>query len=362
MQPGIAVDQESPPSRDATSSTSSSRNAPEAAAQVLQLATGHILASALQVVVRLDIPDRLAGGPRTAADLAGDAGVQEDPLYRVLRALASVGLFSEEAPRRFALTPAGQKLRKDVPGSLRDTVLWVTSPFGFRVHAELIHSVRTGQPAAEKLSGMPLFDYLARERDLAEVFNNAMSAFSNLVIPAALEAYDFSGIDRLVDVAGGHGAVLVAILKKYPSMRGVLFDLEHVVAGARATIEASGVGDRLETQPGDFFEAVPEGGDAYVMKHIIHDWDDERALAILRNIRRAMGDRPSRVILLETVISPGDAPEYGKILDLQMLAFPGGRERTEEEFRGLFACAGFELTRVVPTRSPLSVIEARRRE
>jgi hypothetical protein len=328
---------------------------------VMQVATGHILASALQVVVRLGVPDRLAGGPRTVTDLAGDAGVQEDALYRVLRALASVGLFSEEPPRRFALTPAGEKLRRDVPGSLRDTVLWVTSPFGFRVHAELIHSVRTGRPAAEKLTGVPLFDYLAREKDLAETFNNAMTAFSKLVIPAALEAYDFSGIGRLVDVAGGHGAVLIAILKRYPSTRGVLFDLEHVVAGARPGIEAGGVKDRIETQAGNFFESVPPGGDAYLMKHIIHDWDDERALVILRNIRRAMDDKPGRVLLLEAVLTPGNAPEYGKILDLQMLAFPGGRERTEEEFRSLFDRAGFELTRVIPTRSPLSVVEARRR-
>jgi hypothetical protein len=345
------------------SSAASSPDAPpEAGARlVMQVATGHILASALQVVVRLGIPDRLAGGPRTAAELAGDEGVQEDALYRVLRALASVGLFSEERTRRFTLTPAGQKLRGDVPGSLRDTVLWVTSPFGFRVHAELIHSVRTGQPAAEKLAGMPLFEYLAHEGDLAEIFNNAMTAFSHVVIPAALEAYDFSGIDRLIDVAGGHGAVLMAILKKYPSMRGVLFDLEQVIAGARPGIEASGLKDRIETQAGDFFEAVPQGGDAYLMKHIIHDWDDERALAILRNIHRAMGDERGRVILLEAVLTPGNAPEYGKILDLQMLAFPGGRERTEEEFRSLFRRVGFELTRVVPTRSPLSVIEARRR-
>jgi len=335
---------------------------PEAAAAqlVIQVGTGHLLASALQVVVRLGIPDRLAGGARTVAQLAGDTGVREDALYRVLRALASVGLFDETAPRSFALTLAGQMLRTGVPGGLRDTVLWITSPFHFLVYSELMHSVRTGQPASEKVVGMPIFEYFARDKNLSALFNNAMTSFSDVVIPAALKAYDFRGINLLVDVAGGHGAVLTSILKSHPGMRGVLFDLEHVVAGARPRIEAMGVKDRLETQYGDFFKTVPAGGDAYIMKHIIHDWDDERALTILRNIYAAMGSKRGRVILLESVLPPGNAPDFGKIIDLEMLAIPGGRERTEAEFRTLFARAGFELTRVVPTESALSVIEARR--
>ena len=335
---------------------------PEAAAAqlVMQVGAGHLLASALQVVVQLRIPDRLASGSRMTSELAAEAGVREDGLYRVMRALAMVGLFDEESPRRFKLTLAGQMLRSDVPGSMHPMALWITSPFHFRTYAELIHSVRTGQPAAEKVVGMPVFEYFTRDRDLSEVFNNAMTAFSEVVIAAVLKAYDFSGIGLLVDVAGGHGAVLGAILARYPAMRGILFDLEHVVGGAGPRLEARGVAGRCQTQHGDFFKSVPPGGDAYIMKHIIHDWDDERAVAILGNIHRAMGEKRGRVILLESVIPAGNEPHFGKVIDLEMMAMPGGRERTAEEFRSLFARAGFELTRVVPTESALSVVEAYR--
>ena len=345
-----------------STATSTSAMPPEAAAAqlVMQVATGHLLASALQVVVRLGIPDRLADGPRAAAQLAADTGVREDALYRVLRALASVGLFDERGPRSFGLTLAGQMLRTGVPGGMRAMALWISSPFHFRVYAELMHSVRTGEPAAEKVTGMPVFEYFPRDKELSEIFNDAMTSFSEVAVAAALKAYDFAGIRLLVDVGGGHGAVLASILEKHQEVRGVLFDLEHVVAGAPPRIAAMGVQDRVEIRHGDFFEAVPEGGDAYVMKHIIHDWDDERALVILRNIGRAMGSTRGRVILLESVLPPGNTPDFGKIIDLEMLAMPGGRERTEEEFRALFAHAGFELTRIVPTQSPLSVIEARR--
>lgn len=342
-------------------STSAPTMPPEAAASQLlvQIASGHIVASALQVAVCLGIPDKVAGGSRSAAELAQQSGVEEDGLYRVLRALASVGVFDEIAPRQFALTLAGEQLRAGVPGSMRDMALWISSPFHFRVYAELLHSVQTGQPAAEKVTGMPVFDFFARNPELSETFNNAMTAFSNSVIPAALQVYDFSDIKVLVDVAGGHGAVLTSILRQYPTMRGVLFDVDHVVAGAQDRIEAAGLTDRCRTESGDFFKAVPAGGDAYIMKHIIHDWDDERAVVILKNIRTAMGDKRGRVILLESVLSPGNTPDFGKIIDLEMLVMPGGRERTAEEFRNLFARAGFELTRIVPTQSPLSVIEAR---
>jgi hypothetical protein len=333
---------------------------PQAAATQLltQLATGHIVASALQVMLRLGIPDWLALGPRTSAELAHAAGVREDGLYRVLRALASVGVLSEVSPRRFALTEAGEGLVSGAPGSVRDMALWITSPFHFRVYAELMHSVATGEPAVEKVTGMPVFEYFATQPALSEIFNDAMTNLSEVVVRAALDVYDFSGIGTLVDVAGGHGAVLTTILNAYPRMRGVLFDLEHVVVGAAARIEAMGLAERCRTESGDFFTGVPAGGDAYVMKHIVHDWDDERAVAILRNIRTAMGGKRGRVILLESVLRPGNAPDFGKIIDLEMMVMPGGRERTADEFRGLFASAGFAMTRIIPTASPLSIVEA----
>ena len=332
---------------------------PEQAAQLIfQLGTGYIASSALYIAVKLRIADKLANGPRTAAALASESGVQEDALYRVLRALASLGVFEETAARTFALTPAAELLRRDRPGSIYPMALWLADPFHFRVYAELMHSVETGQPAADKVVGKPVFEHFADEPELSAVFNDAMTSFSGAVAPAALKAYDFSGINTLVDVAGGHGEVLMTILRAHPQMRGVLFDIEHVIAGAKPRIAASGMSERIRTESGDFFKAVP-AGDGYIMKHIIHDWDDARSVAILKNIRSAMASRDGRLILLDTVLQPGNQPDLGKLIDLEMLLLPGGRERTGEEFRALFAQAGFALTKIVPTESPLAVIEAR---
>jgi hypothetical protein len=324
---------------------------------LFQIATGYIASSALQVAAKLTIADRLVQGPRTAASLAADTGMQEDALYRVLRLLASLGVFEETAPRTFALTPAADLLRSDQPG-LYPMALWLTEPFHFRVHAEMMHSIETGRPAADKVAGKPVFEYFAEDAELSAIFNDAMTAFSSQVAPAALKAYDFAGIDVLVDVAGGHGEVLMSILKAHPAMRGVLFDVDHVIAGAKPRIAAAGLADRLDTATGDFFKAVP-AGDAYVMKHIIHDWDDARAVAILKNVRTAMTKPDGRVILFESVLQPGNQPDLGKFIDIEMLLMPGGKERTADEFSALFARAGFALSRVVPTESPLSVIEAR---
>jgi hypothetical protein len=318
---------------------------------VFQVASGYMASAALQVAMRLDIAARLSSGPRPVADLAREAGVKTDGLYRVLRALASLGIFAEASPRTFALTPAAELLRRGT-GALGDGVEFITDPLHFQTYAEALHSVQTGQPAAEKVVGMPLFDYLAKTPQWSTSFNNAM--------PAVLKAYDFSGIGTLVDVAGGHGHVLTAVLRKYPQMRGVLFDLEHVIAGSGPLLAASGVQNRVRTESGDFFKVVPAGGDAYIMKHIIHDWDDERAATILRNIRKALDDKPQgRVILLEAVLAGGNAPDFAKLLDLEMMLFPGGRERTAEDFGALFDRAGFTLTTVAPTESMLSVVEAR---
>jgi hypothetical protein len=207
---------------------------------------------------------------------------------------------------------------------------------------------------------MPVFEFFPQNPEYSEMFNNAMTAFSAAVVPAVIAAYDFSGIDVLVDVAGGHGQLLTSIMQKYPAMRGVLFDLEHVIAGAAPLIQGSGVGDRVRTASGDFFTAVPAGGDAYIMKHIIHDWDDERALLILRNIRTQLEGKPhGRVILVESVIPIDNAPNFGKLVDLEMMMMPGGKERTADEFRELFARAGFSRMQVTPTQAPLWVVEGR---
>jgi hypothetical protein len=326
--------------------------------QLFQLTMGFMGSAALQAAVKLGVADHLASGPRPIGVIARAVGANEDALYRILRALAIFSVFQELDGRRFALTPTAELLRSDVPG-LRDMVLWMTSPFHFRTYAELIHSARTGQPCMEQVVGMPAFEYLARDRELSEIFNNAMTAFSAMVVPAALEAYDFSGIGTVVDVAGGHGMLLASILQKYPNMQGILADVDHVIAGAGPRLKAMGVADRVKTRAIDFFRAVPEGGDAYVLKHVIHDWDDDRASIILGNIRRALAGKPDgRVILLEAVIQPGNEPDPTKLGDLEMLVMPGGRERTAAEFEALFARSGFRMTLIVPTKAMMSVIEA----
>jgi hypothetical protein len=310
--------------------------------------------------VSLDIADKLAGGPKTVDALAAEAGVVADPLYRMLRVLAMVGIFTEVSPRTFGLTPAADILRRDVPGSLHDMVLWAAEPLLRKIHIEGMYTVRTGKPAAEHLLGVPPFEYFATHPDIAACFNNGMTSMSASVIPAVLEAYDFNGIGTLVDIAGGHGEVLRSILAAHPAMRGVLFDVDHVIAGARPRIDAQGLTGRCTAVAGDFFKEVPAGGDAYLMKHIIHDWEDEQAVLILRQIHARLDGRANgRVLLLEAVVPPGNAPHVAKIIDLEMLLTAGGRERTADEYAALFANAGFEMTRIVPTRSPLSVIEAR---
>ncbi len=317
-----------------------------------------MVSAALGVVAQLGVADHLADGPRSTPDLAARTGANEDALYRVLRALSTTGIFTETSSRTFALTPSGALLRSNVPGSMRDMVLWLCDSFHFRVYAEMAHSVRTGETLGDKLLGMPVFEYLQHNPELAARFNNAMTNFSAGIAPAVLEAYDFGGIDVLVDVAGGHGMLLASVLRKYPSMRGILFDVEHVIAGAKAP-EALGVADRCDKVSGDFFKAVPRGGDAYVLKSIIHDWDDQKAGAILRNTHAALEGKPNgKVLLVEAVIKPGNEPDLSKLGDLEMMLLPGGRERTEAEFAALFARNGFQLTRVVPTHAPLWVVEA----
>lgn len=334
---------------------------PEAQASqlIMQIGSGYILSAALHAAAKLDIADKLSAGPRSAASLADEAGVIEDRLYRVLRALASVGIFHEHDHRRFSNTPASELLRTNAPNSLRKMTEFICEPFHFRTYAELDYTLHTGKPGAEKVAGEPVFQYFPKHPELSELFNDAMTSFSSSMIPAVLDAYDFSGISTLVDVAGGHGAVLTAILQRYPSLRGILLDLDHVVAGAKPKIAAAGLAGRCETVAGDFFKGVPPGGDAYIMKHIIHDWEDDRATAILRHIRTALNGVPNgRVLLLEGVVQPGNGPGFSKVLDLEMMMFPGGRERTADQFAELFAGAGFKLTRIVPTASSLSVIEA----
>ena len=328
------------------------------AQQVLQVATGYMASSALYAAVSLNIADHLASGPKTAAELAHATGMNEDALYRVLRLLTSLGIFEEVSARTIALNPAGELLRSNAPGSLRSMAVFLPDPMHYRIFSNILDSVRTGTPASTTTLGMPVWKYLEGDQAYSKIFNDAMTALSAPVAGATLEAYDFSSIGTLVDVAGGHGEILMSILKANPKMKGIVCDIPHVVDGAKPRIASAGLSDRMQAVGCDFFTSVPEGGDAYIMKHIIHDWYDDKASLILKNIAKAMGSKKGKVILLEAVLKPGSEPDFGKCLDMEMMLFPGGKERTEEEFRALFASAGFALTKVVPTKSPVAVIEA----
>jgi O-methyltransferase/methyltransferase family protein len=329
-----------------------------AAEHIMQLATGYMASISIHIAAKLGIADLLKDGPKDISALAAATSTNEDRLYRVLRALASVGVFTEIGARRFALTPAAETLRSDVQGSIRPMAIWIGDPLHFRVYGEMMHTVKTGVPTFDHVMGKPVFEYFPTDPAESEVFNSAMTCFSEMVTPAVLEAYDFSGIGTLMDVAGGHGALMRTILAKYPSMRGIVIDLDHVVEGAKQMPENHAVAHRCEFLCADFFAAVPANADAIIMKHIIHDWGDAEAVTILRNCRKALAGKPkAKVLLVESVITPDNAPQLGKFIDLEMMALPGGRERTEEEFRKLFAAAGLKLTRIVPTNAPLWVVE-----
>jgi hypothetical protein len=329
---------------------------PDPLQHIMQFCLGFLTSAALRAVLECKVADQLHAGPKNVAELARAANANEDALYRTLRALATAGIFTEVSPRTFANTPPSETLRQGHEANMHDMFLWMTDRFHFEVYAHFAHSVKTGQPAVEKSHGVKCFDYFPTDAETNEEFNNAMTSLSGMVIPAVLETYDFSGLGTLCDVAGGHGFVLTSILQKHPELNGILFDLDHVLEGGKQRIAKLNLAARCKTESGDFFKAVP-AADSYVMKHIIHDWDDDQALTILRNIHKAMRGN-GKVILLEAIVPGMNEPHFAKWLDLEMLALPGGRERTEAEYRDLFARAGFKLTRVVPNKSPLCTIEA----
>ena len=323
--------------------------------QMSRMLTTYWVSQALYVAAKLKLADRLKEGPRTADELAGATGTHAASLYRLLRGLASVGVFAEDDRHRFALTPLAECLRSDVPGSQ-----WAMAVMNGEEHylswGELLYSVQTGKPAFEKLFGAGVFDFLSRDPEKARIFDEAMVGVHGRETAAMLDAYDFSSTRVLADVGGGNGSLLTAVLKRYPGMRGILFDLPGVAERARANLASAGLSGRCEVVGGDFFASVTGGPDTYLLRHIIHDWDDERAVRILKNVHRALGNG-GKLLLVESVIPPGNAPSFGKLLDLTMLVIPGGKERTEEEYRELFAAAGFRLTRIVPTAAEVCVIE-----
>jgi hypothetical protein len=341
--------------------TNSAATAPQTMppdAVLMQMSLGCFVSQALYVAAKLGIADLLRTKPRAAVELAAETDTNPNALYRVLRALASVGVFTETDSQIFALTPLAEPLGTNHPNSVREAMIWMGEEPHWRVYGEMMSSVKTGKPVWEKVHGQAVFPYLFEANPpLGEIFNRAMTGFSRQAIPAIVEAYDFSGISTIADIGGGHGHLLAGILNANAHLSGVLFDLPPVFAGAAELLANENVADRVELVRGDFFSEVPVRADVYLLKHIIHDWDDELCDKILQNIRAAMPE-DGKVLIVDAVLPTGNEPHFGKILDLEMLVSPGGIERTESEFRQLLDSAGFRLNRIVPTRSPVSIVEA----
>jgi len=323
--------------------------------QIMNLASAKFISKPLWVAAQLGIADLVAQGVKRTDELARRTGTHERSLYRILRALACVGVFTETAPRQFDLTPLASTLKSDAPNSMRDAVVFVNHPVHDIAWTEILHSVKTGLPGFDRAYGMPIFEYFQKHPEFSEAFNRAMTNLARNDISAVVDSYDFGGIGKLVDVGGGHGALMTSILDRNPGMRGVVFDVPHVIDGTRKALEASGHASRCEAVAGDFFASVPSG-DAIIMSHIIHDWDDERCITLLKNTVKAL-PRNGKVLICEAVIPPGDEFSPAKLLDLEMLVMPGGMERTADEYSALLKQAGFRLARIVPTRNRVCVIE-----
>ena len=322
-----------------------------------QILLGSLAAQTVYVAAKLGIADLLEDGPKPVEDLAARTNTHAPSLYRVLRAAASLGVFTEQENRTFALSPTAQPLLSNASNSLRDIAIFMGEDWHWNVWGQILFSVRTGKSAWAEAHGDDVFEYFKSKPDAFAVFNRAMTSLTALSTRAVIEGYDFTGIGKLVDIAGGHGRLLTEIVAANPSLHGVLFDLPQVIEGARENVAKSSAADRVEFVSGDFFESVPAGGDAYMMKHIIHDWDDERALVILRNIKQVMNPG-GRVLLVESVVSEKNDQDFSKLMDIEMMVSPGGKERTATEYKELFTQAGLRLTRIIPTKSAYSVIEA----
>ena len=321
-----------------------------------RMTNGYQVSQAIHVAATLEIADLLADGPRAVDDLAASTATHAPSLARLLRALAGVGIF-READGRYDLTPLAEYLRSDAHGSVRPWAMFCGRPYVWSAWGNLLHSARTGEPAFQAVHGTTAWDYRTRHTEEGAIFDAAMVGVSGMVADAVVRSYDFSGIGVLADVGGGHGQLLATILAAHPGMRGILFDQPQVASGARPLLERAGVADRCEVVGGSFFEAVPGGADAYLLKSIVHDWDDAEAAAILRACRAATGEA-GRLLVIERVVGPPNEPDAAKFSDLNMLVELGGRERTAEEYRDLLARAGFRMAGITPTGSPFEIVEA----
>ncbi|HZS46469.1 MAG TPA: methyltransferase [Blastocatellia bacterium] len=323
---------------------------------MLQMITSSWIAQSVYAAAKLGIADLLKDKPRTSDELARETATHSPSLYRLMRSLAGIGIFAEDENRRFHLTPMAEYLRSDVPVSMRAAAIMCGEPWHWQTWGNILHTLKTGEPGIVNATGMRLFPFLEQNSEAFSIFSQCMTGYAAPTHAATVSAYDFSGIELLVDVGGGYGTHLAAILNANPNLRGVLFDQPSAADGAKSVLAEQGLSQRCEFVAGDFFQAVPAGGDAYLMSHILHDWDDQQSATILRNCRQAM--KPNgRVLVVETVIPAGNEFSPGKLFDLEMMVLVGGLERTEAEYRRLFETAGFDLSRIISTRAPESIIE-----
>ena len=323
---------------------------------LFQMATGYWLSQAVYVAAKLGVADLLKDGPKPCKLLAATMGVDRQALSRLMRALSSVGVFASAQDDHFALAPIGQSLQSNVSGSLKQAVITI-GEIHYRAWGSLLDSVQTGSPAFNHVFGSGLFDYLHSNTESAATFNQGMADLSSMLAYAVLMAYDFSAITSIVDVGGGQGGFLKKILEFHPEMDGTVFDLPSTIETTKEHLNGATCGGRCSSLGGDFFKDIPAGADAYILCGVLHDWDDDHGLQILKNCHRAMA-KNGRVLLVETIVPDTDANCFSKLLDLNMLVMTGGRERTKAEFHALFDATGYKLTRIVPTVAPQSVIEA----
>lgn len=324
---------------------------------MLQMISGFWVSRVIYIVAKLGIADYLDDSPKTAEELAAITKTHAPSLYRVLRASASVSIFTEDDKGKFALTPLAKTLQTNSPGSSRFFAITVTGQDHYLGWSNLLHSVKTGEIAFDHIAGMNIWQYYKQHPEDGNDFNQAMTNWTAIGVEAIISSYDFCQFQTVIDIGGGQGSLLTAILKANPTLKGIVFDLPTVTPDAKLHLEQTGISDRGTVISGSFFESIPQGGNAYLLKHIIHDWDEEKAVTILKNCHQAMAEQ-GKLLLFETVIPPRNEQSFSKLLDINMLVMTGGQERTGEEYRTLLAAAGFQLTQIIPTPSPLSIIEA----
>lgn len=328
------------------------------AARVFGLSTApQVQLFVVRAALQLEIPDHLDSSPKTAGQLGETLGCPPATLYRLLRALTLAGVVEEHPNQSFVLTPLGEHFRRDAPDSYRDFVLFVTDPYRFEVLGRLSESVRRGKPAFELTFGMQDFDYFGQHPELAALFQRGMTSVTARTARAIAETYPFAGSLKVTDVGGGEGQLLAEVLRRHPKVRAVLYDLPYAQEGARRHLASLGLLERCELVAGSFFDSVPPGADLYLLKHILHDWPDDKAVTILKNVRRALGPE-GRVLIVDRILPDGLAPSPAFLADINMIAFPGGRERKQAEVELLLTAAELQLTRVIPLPGPVAVIEA----